>query len=29
MDTINLNCIKQYLIKLENCSYEEKNNLDK
>lgn len=24
MDTINLNCIKQYLIKLENCSYEEK-----
>ncbi len=24
MNTINLNCIKQYLIKLENCSYEEK-----
>lgn len=24
MDTINLNCIKQYLIKLENCPYEEK-----
>lgn len=24
MDTINLNYIKQYLIKLENCPYEEK-----
>ncbi len=24
MNTINLNCIKQYLIKLENCTYEEK-----
>lgn len=24
MDTINLNCIKKYLIKLEDCSYEEK-----
>ncbi len=24
MNTINLNCIKQYLIKLENCPYEEK-----